>query len=138
MPREICRCQEMVEAEATPPCITCAERPTCFINLAQRQLFERGSSEVNKRHIVSDCDGYRPINETQARRKDIRWDLLAAGVTDLCVGCQEGGEGNCADALDLEQIEMVAASHGINIHFTVFTCHTKSPKLLQIGEVRGK
>ena len=65
--RNICKCQEALEAAASP-CLSCMNRPSCQIATAQRLLFEQPNDEANVKHLVASCSAYRREGELRRCR----------------------------------------------------------------------
>ncbi len=132
---EVCRCAEVLDA-APLPCVTCRKKLTCAVLLLHERLQRaQVASPEHKRSVISACSGYVRAGDDQPHTVDVTASLARADVRHLCDRCPEAGTGSCEEQRGLGELRrMAAASDGIDVTFTVFTCRTKGRVLLPISQ----
>jgi hypothetical protein len=121
-------------AAVQEPCAGCTRRTTCLVRFAYRILAELELPDARQTHLLSACSWFESAPGAPVGA-DIRPELAAAGIADLCDGCPETTV--CGPHLELAELKGIAAQNGILIDFTTVTCTTaRTPKrrLLQIIE----
>lgn len=126
MPMNVCQTAKALEA-AAPPCVTCANREACPVQRLHRQIqLAQVGSPVNKRSIVSACNGYVPPRTNQRVRLEIVESLVEAGVRDLCAGCEEPAGDGCDERAALDGLmDLAKRAYGIDVDFTTICCSVK-------------